>query len=218
VGPVVLINPNTNTATTTMMTDIAARRLRDHGIDVVGRTVAAGPPIITEPVALAGAADEVLRAATRAMTQIPDASAFIISAFADPGIDAVTAAASVPVIGIAGAAFRAASISNRRFGIVSPAPALSPAVVELVDRYGCSTTFTGIRSVDISPDVISGDPDALVEAMISLAHDCVIMDGAEAVIIGGGPLGAAAEIIRTRLDITVIAPIIAACDEIARLL
>lgn len=217
-NPVVLINPNTDTNTTAMMTGIAAARFREHGIAVVGRTVAAGPPMISEPAALAAAADEVLSTATMAMLEIPDALGIIISAFADPGIEAVRAAVSVPVVGIAGAACRAASAGGTRFGIVSTVPALSPAVSALVAHYGYSDTFTGIRTVNISPEMISRDPAAVVNALIGLAHECVTLDGADSIIVGGGPLGAAAEVIRTRLDVKVITPITAACDEMARVL
>lgn len=214
-GPVVLINPNTNTATTEMMTDLAGRRLACHGVDVVGRTVAAGPSMITEPGELADAGEQVLRTGLAAVREIPGVRGIIVSAYADPGLDALTGAVSVPVVGIAGASMRAANRDGRRYGIATVAPALAPAIVDLVHHYRCADGFTGIRTCGIGARQMAAQPDALVTAMVELAERCVTDDGASVVIIGGGPLGAVAEAVRARVQVETISPIAAACAELA---
>lgn len=51
-----------------------------------------------------------------------------------------------------------------------------------------------------------------------MVRECIELDGAEAVIIGGGPLGQAAEQLQPMFDTPIIAPIPCAMERVLGLL
>ncbi|WMX44305.1 aspartate/glutamate racemase family protein [Streptomyces roseicoloratus] len=213
---VVLVNPNTSAATTRTMTAIARRALAGTGLRVRGVTVSEGPPMLTDPAALRAAAPHVVTAA-RAAVASGDCAAVIVAAFGDPGLDAVRAL-PVPVVGIGAAALAEAAAAGRRFGIATTTPLLADALAAHVARQGLTPAYTGARFTAGDPQRLAARPDALLAALTDAAHACVARDGAEAVVIGGGPLGEAAEALRPRLPVPVVAPIPAACRRVTELL
>jgi Asp/Glu/hydantoin racemase len=58
----------------------------------------------------------------------------------------------------------------------------------------------------------------LTEALAGAVGDCITLDDAQAVIIGGGPLGEAAEALRARFDKPVLGPIPSAVERIIGLI
>ncbi|MES1265323.1 MAG: aspartate/glutamate racemase family protein, partial [Variovorax sp.] len=75
---------------------------------------------------------------------------------------------------------------------------------------GLLAVYTGIRLTDGDPRQLAADPQALEEALARAVQRSIDDDGAEAVIIGGGPLGQAAIGLQGRFAVPVIAPIPAA--------
>ncbi|MFD0372075.1 aspartate/glutamate racemase family protein [Streptomyces sp. NPDC127114] len=212
----VLVNPNTSASTTRTMTAIARRALAGTGLRVRGVTVAEGPPMLTDPAALSAAAPHVVRAA-RAAVASGDCAAVIVAAFGDPGLASVRSL-PVPVVGIGEAALAEAAAGGRRFGIATTTPRLADAIAAHVARLGLTSAYTGARFTAGDPQQLTARPEALLAALTAAARACVVRDGAEAVVIGGGPLGEAAEALRTRLPVRVVAPIPAACRRVAGLL
>ncbi|MFI9003980.1 aspartate/glutamate racemase family protein [Streptomyces sp. NPDC053541] len=277
----VLVNPNTSAATTRMMTGIARRALAGTGLRVRGVTVAAGPPMLTDPAALSAAVPHVLAAARRALAA-GDCAALIVAAFGDPGVPelredrgplgapgrapgpehfpalvpvsafgdpgvpelredpgplgapgrasgpehvpvlvpvpVVPVSVPVPVVGIGEAALAEAAAGGRRFGIATTTPLLAASIDTLVTRLGLTAGYTGARFTAGAPERLSAHPAVLLAALETAARACVVRDGAEVVVIGGGPLGDAAEALRSRLTVPVVAPVPAACRRIARVL
>lgn len=230
----VLINPNTATTTPRMMTAIARRALAASGLRVRGVTVAQGPAMLTDPAALREAAPQVLAAAREALAS-GDCAALIVGAFGDPGVAELrtrlaaasgdarlgtepAAPAPVPVVGIGEAALAEAAEDGRRFGIATTTPRLAAAIDAHVARLGLAAAYTGARFTSGTPEQLAARPESLLAALTEAARACVVRDGAEVVVIGGGPLGDAAETLRTRLPVPVVAPVPAACRRVARLL
>ncbi|MFF1506402.1 aspartate/glutamate racemase family protein [Streptomyces sp. NPDC058326] len=211
----VLINPNTSTATTAMMTAIARRSL-GRTREVRGVTVPRGPRMLTDPAALLAAAPEVLAEGLRA-TAAGDCAALLVGAFGDPGVAELRAAAGVPVVGIGEAALREAAADGTPFGVATTTPLLADAVTAHVTALGLLGRYTGIRLTTGEPEQLSADPASLLDQLERAVRACVEHDGARAVVIGGGPLGEAAEALRTRCAARIIAPIPAACRAIARM-
>ncbi|MFD4371191.1 aspartate/glutamate racemase family protein [Streptomyces sp. NPDC058486] len=214
-----LINPNTNEATTVMMAAIARRTLRPgDGYEVRGVTVAAGPPMLTDEEVLRASVRHVLDAADRLLAA-PDAdrvAALVVSAFGDPGVEELRTRTTVSVIGIAEAAMREAGADGRRFGIATTTPGLATAIDARAARLGWSGQYTGIRLTPGDPHRLAATPEEMTERLAEAVDRCVREDGAEAVIIGGGPLGEAAEALRHRFPVPVIGPIPAASREVLR--
>ncbi|MET8505245.1 aspartate/glutamate racemase family protein [Streptomyces sp. NPDC004787] len=158
-----------------------------------------------------------------------------VSAFGDPGVPELRGlpgpsrvpgrepqpgpvSAPVPVVGIGEAALAEAATGGRRFGIATTTPLLAASIDALVARLGLTAGYTGARFTAGVPERLAARPEALLAALETAARACVGRDGAEVVVIGGGPLGDAAEALRSRLAVPVVAPVPAACRRIARAL
>lgn len=214
---VVLINPNTSAETTSMMAAIASQRLSPR-YHVIGRTVRNGPRMIVDERALQAAASEVVALAERLVADRVSHNAVIVSAFGDPGVDGVRRVTGVPTIGIAEAAIREAAADGRRFGIATTTPGLVASINDRVAALGFRHCYSGTRLTAGDPGTVVAKPAVLRARLIEAVQDCVRIDNASAVIIGGGPLAAAAEDLERHVDVPVIAPIPAACRAVCRIL
>ncbi|MCX5394067.1 aspartate/glutamate racemase family protein [Streptomyces sp. NBC_00094] len=220
-----LINPNTSAETTAMMTAIARRTLGAPGagprasgapagaLSVRGVTVTRGPRILTDPAALRAAAPEVLAAGLRAAAA-DDCAALLVGAFGDPGLEELRAATGLPVAGLGEAALLEAAADGTPFGIATTTPLLADAIAARVAALGLGDRYTGIRLTTGTPERLSADPALLLDRLERAVRACVERDGARAVVIGGGPLGEAAEELHARCAVRVVAPIPAACRAI----
>ena len=203
---ILLINPNTSQATTAMMVEIASASL-PPGFSVRGATARRGPQMIVNEQELSASGAEVLDTMSAVGT---GHAGIIIGAFGDPGIEQVRAATTVPVVGIAEASMLDASArGTRRFGVATVTPDLVAAIDRRAAALGLHGMYTGIRLTDGDPRALAAEPDKLTAALGVAVRRC-IDDGAQAVIIGGGPLGQAALALAGRFSVPVIAPIPAA--------
>lgn len=200
---ILLINPNSSQATTDMMVRIAQSAASDH-VEIVGATAQHGPPMIVEPAALAASAPQVVDIG---FDRVKDVSGIIISAFGDPGIGDLRRRVNVPVVGIAEAAMLAASAHDRRFGVATTTPGLVTSIDARAAELGLARLYTGTRLTSGDPVKLAADPARLVEALRLAVSACIELDKAEAVIIGGGPLGNAATALTPMFSVPVIAPI-----------
>lgn len=198
---IALVNPNTNTATTQVMVNIAQGAMPSPGI-VEGVTATFGVPLITNETALEEAAQAVLSLADTLAAY----DGVIVAAFGDPGLMALRGRLTCPVIGIAEASMQVASAGGRRFAVATTTPDLRQVIAA---RAAAITggRFVGTWITPGDPHQIMTDPDQLIAALHTACTDAITDGGAEAVIIGGGPLGAAAEALRDRLPVPLIAPI-----------
>ncbi|MGJ3261934.1 MAG: aspartate/glutamate racemase family protein [Salinarimonas sp.] len=134
----------------------------------------------------------------------------VIASFGDTAIEAVRARVSVPVVGIARAAFLAAMAVGERFSIVSFSPAIEPSLRAIVARYGLTERLASLRVLE---DASWRDPAEIGDRLLEpLAHLCVRAqaDGGDAIVLGGGPLAGLAASIAPRLDVPVIDGVVAA--------
>ena len=185
-----------------MMLGVAARAAEGR-VAVVGTTATRSPPIIVTAEALADAGAEVV-----ALGVAGEAGCLgiIVSAFGDPGVEELRERVSVPVIGLCEASMIAAAQGGRRFGVATVSPDLLAAVSAQARRLGLAGLYTGARCSGLDAAVLTRDAAAL-EAVLAREIAACIEDGAEAVIIGGGPLGEAAESLAGRFGVPVISPI-----------
>lgn len=109
-----------------------------------------------------------------------------------------------------------ASAGGRRFGIATVTPDLVESFAAKVQAFGLTPLFTGTRLTKGDPRGLASDPDALHVALEMAARQCFEQDGAEVVIIGGGPLGQAADDLQRVLSAPIIAPIRSAVNWLVR--
>lgn len=211
---VLLINPNTSAATTAMMVGIA-QAAAGAGMQVTGATASSGPAMITDPLALEASAAEVAAMAAAARGRF---DGMIVAAFGDPGLAAARTASGVPVVGIAESAMRAAAEGGRRFGVATTTPGLAEVIGARVAALGLGGCYTGLRLTNEAPLDLARDPSRQQAALELAVRACIGQDGAQAVIIGGGPLGEAARALAPLFDVPVIGPIPAAVRALAAML
>lgn len=213
---VLLINPNTNSRTTEMMAELATAELAPQGFDVVGLTAAAGPAMIIDPSALAESRQHV-RSAVLGYLEGPDGGSVagvIVAAIGDPGRAQLSEELDVPVVGIGQGTIHAASRdtsgNNRRFGMATSTPLLAESLGKLVAAHGKSELFVGVRLTESEPLVLAADPERQYRELAAAVEHST-RDGAEAVIIAGGPLSATAFRLAQSTSAEIIQPVPSAC-------
>lgn len=196
------------------MVDIAQRYFDQHSPNrwkVSGHTAYTGPAMITTEPELHQAAHNLNNAATHKLAQHYDA--LIISAFGDPALNELRQSLSVPVVGIGESSIRLALNANCRFGIATTTPNLVSSIHKQVTSAGAAHLFSGLRLSNQPPLTLAKQPQAQTAALQQAATLCIEEDGAELVIIAGGPLSQAAEQLKNHFPNTVIVnPVQAACE------
>lgn len=203
----VLINPNTNVATTETMR-VIAQEAAPAGIEIKGMTAPHGAPLITHAEALAVAGEAVLALAAQITAHPP--AGVIVSAFGDPGLLALRERLPCPVTGIAEAAMLEAAAGGRAFAVVTTTPDLVASIEATAIAYGHAPQFRGVTLTKGDVHIVMSDPQRLVEALAEACAEAIETLGAEALVIGGGPLAQAAKALSGRFGVPVIAPIPAA--------
>lgn len=198
-----LVNPNTSVTTTDAMCRIAAAHA-GPGVGITGLTARHGAPLITTEPALLEAAGAVIALAGEIEALRCDG--VIVSAFGDPGLEALRSLLSCPVTGIAEAAMAVAATAGRRFAVVTTTPDLADAVAGKARDYGHATVFSGVFLTRGDMRALMDDPARLIEG---LAEACLraISGGAKAIVIGGGPLAEAASALQRRVSVPIIQPV-----------
>lgn len=198
-----LINPNRTQATTDMMVAMALA----EGAEVAGATARRAGAMITTPAALDAAAAEVVEIGLR---EGPAYDGVIVAAFGDPGAVALGARLAVPVVGICAASMREAAVGGRRFAVATTTPGLVARIDASAAALGLSELYAGTWLTPGDPCALTADCAALEVALAKAVAACLSEGHAEAVIIGGGPLCAAAAALSRHFAVPVIAPVAAA--------
>nr|WP_246603024.1 aspartate/glutamate racemase family protein [Falsiroseomonas tokyonensis] len=195
-----VVNSNT-TESVTARIDLAAKAAASPGTAVQTVSAPFGLPLIVSRAdwLVAGPATLAALAARRGQYD-----AAVIACFGDPGLDAAKELLDVPVLGISEAAFHAASMLGRRFGVVSFTAALRPMFEDCLAHHGLAARCAGFR---MGP-AFAGDPGLVAEQraelLVDLCRQSVEQDGAEAVILAGGPLAGLAPVIADRVPVPLV--------------
>jgi Asp/Glu/hydantoin racemase len=200
----VLVNPNTSAATTATMLEIA-RSAAPAGVELTGAMAASGASLITDESQLATAAEAVLDL----LRNLAPADGVIIAAFGDPALAAARALLACQVTGIAEAGMAEAAAGGRPFAVATTTPRLAASITAVAERYGHGAIFRRVHLTPGEPETLMANLAALEAALADACH-AAMRDGAEAVVIGGGPLALAARAIAPRLPLPVIEPVPAA--------
>lgn len=209
---IVLINPNSNEAATQSMAELAQNEVGTVAI-VEGRSNVGAPALLTTPEDMANAIPGVVAVGSEAASD-PRVAALIVSAFSDPGLPELREAVDIPVFGIGEEVFHEAARDGRPFGIVTVTPdeELTESFRQKAAALGYEAQYRGVRVTPGDPAELVQDPDRLDAALADAVRQSVTEDGAEAVIMGGGPLSASA----LRLQAQFEQPLVVAVTAAAR--
>lgn len=201
---IALLNPNANRDTTARMTAIAQKQA-SAGFVFEGVTAKAGPPIIMDEQSLEAAALLAIEQGLELVGQ--GYCGILISGFGDPGLDRLRRQLSIPVTGIAEAGMREAAAAAQRFSIVTTTPHLRAAIIRRAVRLGHGNSLASVRITPGDTEAVMAVPERLQAALLELCHQAISHDGAEAILVGGGPLAAAAVAIADAVPVPLIEPV-----------
>ncbi|MFC7460023.1 aspartate/glutamate racemase family protein [Hydrogenophaga defluvii] len=202
-----LLNPNTSQQATALMLAVA-RRVAPPGVGVAACNLPDGEALITEPDSLARAALGVADHAPKLLRGGCDG--LIVAGFGDPGLQPLQHAFGQAVTGLGEAGIRAAAEGGRRYAIVTVTPQLHDSLVQAAHRHAPPQLLAGVRYTRGRPQDLVNSPQALSDALLEACEAAVRLDGAESIVIGGGPLAAAADSLSARLSVRVVNPVSAA--------
>lgn len=200
-----LINPNT----TETMTETIAE---------AARLVAAPTTRIEASTSKSGAAsieghyDEAMSiiGLIEAIKDDPEADAYVIACFGDPGLLAAREFTASPVLGIAEAAMHAASFVATGFSVVTTLERTRIIAEHLVRNYGMTQHCRRVRAVDI-PVLALEDPSSMARARILAECEAAIAeDSSGAIVLGCAGMADLTRYIEDRLQIPVIDGVAAA--------
>lgn len=194
-----LVNPNTSTAMTEGIA-AAARAVAAPGTEVLARQPEFGPRSIEghfdEAIAAAGVAAVVHGA--------PPHDAVVLACFGDPGLDAAREATRAPVLGIAEAAFHAASMLATGFSVVTTMTRTCVIAERLVQRYGFTAQCRGIHGTDIPVLDLEACGPETVARIEAAARAALAQDRSGAIVLGCAGMAALCGTLQQRLGVPVI--------------
>ncbi|MFA8384214.1 MAG: aspartate/glutamate racemase family protein [Pelagibaca sp.] len=199
-GPIVVINPNSNQVVTDGLQDALTAFDLPGGPEIECLTLAEGPFGIESQFD----SDSVVLPLAKLMQSRPDAGAFVIACYSDPGLDTCRSVVPQPVFGIQESGVLTAMARADRFGVIAIADGSIPrhrrtmARMQVLDRLACEIALN--MSVDESARG-AGTFDRLVEVGSSLRQQ-----GAGAVILGCAGMARHRAPLEAALGIPVIDP------------
>ncbi|MFT5129864.1 MAG: allantoin racemase, partial [Rhodothermales bacterium] len=189
---ILLVNPNVTGAITDVMI-AEARTSADDRTELIAATAAFGTIYVENRVEAAIAAHAVLDAVA---PHARDIDGVIVSAFGDPGVEAVRELLDVPVTGISESAFLTAHLLGRRHVVVCLTKRLGIWYRECAEHYGLDGRIVAVRALDVPPADITQAREECAQQLLALCQRAVRDDGAEVIIMGGGPVaGLARELV-----------------------
>jgi allantoin racemase len=132
---------------------------------------------------------------------------FIVAGFSDVGVDAIKELIAKPVLGIAEASYHLASLISHRFTVLTGTKKWTPPKDDYVRALGIESKIASFRSYSEWDE--NDSFEALKARLLNVARQAMNEDGAEAVVLGGGPLVGYGKILQAELGIPVIDPTIA---------
>ncbi len=196
-----LINPNTSQPMTAAIA-MAAREVAAPGTHIVAVQPSFGPASIEghydEVFGAAGVAEQVR------LTRDPAPDAVVIACFGDPGLDAAREATSAPVLGIAEAAFHAASFLATGFSVVTTLRRTCVIAERLVQRYGFERSCRGIHGTDIPVLALDDGGEEVLSRIEACARQALAQDRSGAIVLGCAGMAGVCQTLQQRLGVPVI--------------
>lgn len=197
-----LINPNTNPATTQRLQDWLSPQLPE-GVRLQLRTASFGARYIACEASHAVAAHACLQAWAEYRQAEPEPlDGVLIGCFGDPGLFALREASGCPVSGLAEASFILAA-QRGPFAIVTGGERWKPMLERLASSLGFGHGLRHIETVAPSGAQLQADPEM---ALRCLGQACAnaAATGAASVILGGAGLAGYAKDLRAACPVPLI--------------
>ena len=213
---ILVVNPNTSSAATAVIEGEAVSAASE-GTRILARTAPSGPSNIGSVEQSDAQAPVVVEMIEKEASDVDGA---VIAAFSDPGLALVRSRLDLPVVGIGESSLIEAARVGSRVVIVSSNPNNAPLYQQCAARIGIADKLVNIRYLDMGGRALLeaiSDRERLASAAISAAREALSVDGAEAVIVAGGPLAGLAREVAPHVDVPVLDCVACAVSRIERL-
>lgn len=204
-GPIVVINPNSSATVTTEIAKAVAPLQMPDGPVFETVDIRHGPATIAT---MEHAAQAALNVAELVKAR-PDASAFVVACFSDPGVDLCRTLVSQPVFGIQEAGILTAMAQADLFGIIALGPASVARHRLRIRQMGVEARLAGELPLDNVSAEAAGRSDAAYQQTLSRSAELREM-GAGALILGCAGFSPRRKQLQEALGIPVIDPVKAA--------
>ena len=200
--PILVINPNSNEAVTEGLRVALARFA--SAVPVECLTLAEGPFGIESQ----RDADAVVLPLARLVEDRPDAGAFVIACYSDPGLDTCRSVTRAPVFGIQDAGVLTAMARADLFGIVALSADSTARHRRYMRRMGVLDRLAGDRAIEMSV-AESASGERTFEKLVEVGR-ALMADGAGALVLGCAGMARHRAGLEAELGIPVIDPVQAA--------
>lgn len=198
-----VINPNTSAEVSALLLR-HARAGAPAGAQVHVATARFGARYISGEVAAAIAGHAALEAYAGHVAQHGVPAAVLLGCFGDPGLFALRALATAPVLGLAEASMRAAA-ARGRFVVVTGGAAWVPMLERLASSLGLADPLAGVHAVPYSGAELAADPARAAELLREAARQALqCWPQARTVLLGGAGLAGLAQGVGQGLDVPVL--------------
>jgi len=154
------------------------------------------------------------RRRANAASNSPDA--VLIGCFGDPGLRALgTAAAPVPVLGLAQAAVCEAHRAGR-YAIVTGGSAWKPMLARIVEGFGWHDRLDNITVIEQSGADLAADPERALRLLAAACREAAV-PGVERVVLGGAGFAGYGDVIQDQVPVPVIDSVSAAARALLAL-
>ena len=202
-----VINPNT-TASMTALIGHAAEAVAAAGTRIVAVQPSFGAASIEDhhdDVWAAAGVTEQVRAG-----EAEGDDAYVIACFGDPGLHAARELARGPVIGIAEAAFHAASLLATGFSVVTTLARTCVIAEHLLLQYGFERRCRGIHGTDIAVLALDDPASRAYERVLAMARHALDHDRSGAIVLGCAGMADLCARLQTELGVPVVDGVAAA--------
>lgn len=199
-GPIIVINPNSNQAVTDGLDRALAPFRLTGGPNIECVTLTEGPFGVENQVH----SDQVVLPLVALIQRRPDASAFVIACYSDPGIDACRSVSPVPVFGIQESGVLTALARADAIGIVAISGASERRHRLYMRRMGVLHRVAGERALNMTVDESARGSGTF--ARLQQIGRALIEDGAEALVLGCAGMAVHRAPLEQDLGIPVIDP------------
>ena len=199
---ILLLNPNTSDTLTMQIEQLAGPYMLP-GTRLMAMNPTVGPRLISSVYDELLSAEPTLELARR---ELALHDAFIIACYSDhPVIYALRELTTKPVLGIAEASMRMASMIAPTFSIVSTQPRWRQLLWQAVERYGLTAFCSSIRTIGSATVVDRAQSqDRQLDAVMAAARAAVMDDGAAAICLGGAVMTGYKEPLEQALGVPVL--------------
>jgi len=204
---IMVLNPNTSHGMTASI-GRAAQAVAGPATEILAVQPEFGP------VSIEGFYDEAIAAAGVAArvraSDAQDIQGLALACFGDPGLDAAREALTCPVLGIAEAAFHAASMVSSGFSIVTTMTRTCVIAEHLVVKYGFERQCRGIHGTDVPVLALEAAGDGLQAQLFAACQEALEKDRSDAIVLGCAGMAPLCEALQQRLGVPVIDGVAAA--------